>query len=235
MNSWRCCHFIGSRVWNVVSSSLHFTSNLSKAFSSKLWRVVQKVLPILLSDLALEASLTSAKQAKLGCIVTLCHLKGRATTKLVYLSLKCFFMVFLTCFFFSSYDFFVCMWEDTSVIILCVCVCVPKNLLPCSQSKNLLPNDSTLFTTFLPSILLPKNLLLIPSLGNLASSQMLLPCFQPSNLPKCCCLVSCLVSTCCLISNLLKNLLPYFQPSQKLDLCVSFFPKAYYLLILLLL
>jgi hypothetical protein len=48
---------------------------------------------------------------------------------------------------------------------VCVCVrvrvrvCVPKNLLLCSQSKNLLPNDFAFFTTFLPYILFPKNLL----------------------------------------------------------------------------
>jgi hypothetical protein len=37
-------------------------------------------------------------------------------------------------FFFSSYDFFAC-----------TCVYVPKNLLPCSQFKNLLPNVVALF------------------------------------------------------------------------------------------
>jgi hypothetical protein len=88
----------------VVLSSL---PNFFRAFFSKLWRAVHIAFHVLLCDLSIKASFISAKQTKLGCIVALCRLKGKTTTKLVYPSLKCFLWFFEDAFF-SSYDFLIC-------------------------------------------------------------------------------------------------------------------------------
>jgi hypothetical protein len=82
--------------------------NFFKAFFSKLWRAIHIAFHVLLCDLNIEASFVGAKQAKLGCIVALCCLKGKTTTKIVHPSLKCFFYGFLKMFFFSSYGFLIC-------------------------------------------------------------------------------------------------------------------------------
>jgi hypothetical protein len=49
----------------------------SRAFFSKLWRVVHKAFPVLLCDVTIEASFVGAKQAKQGYIVALCCFKGK--------------------------------------------------------------------------------------------------------------------------------------------------------------
>ncbi len=110
MNSWRHCHFIGSGVWNEVSSSLHFQP-LQSSLSSKLQRVV--FLP----------SFGKLSQKNFMSFVTLLQ---KHFSSVLYCSVlkenqqqQCTW----------CHDFLVCMWENTNACDVLGCVREDTNVL----------------------------------------------------------------------------------------------------------